>query len=49
MDYSFYDELKDCVSSVELTYMQEVKKSKRDFVVQKTTDFRLNKYEKVDT
>ena len=42
----FYDELKDCVSSVADLYTKEVKKSKRDFVVQKTTDFRLNKYEK---
>jgi len=42
----FYDELKDCVSSVADLYAKEVKKSKRDFVVQKTTDFRLNKYEK---
>ena len=42
----FYDELKDCVSSVADLYAKEVKKAKRDFVVQKTTDFRLNKYEK---
>ena len=42
----FYDELKNCVSSVADLYAKEVKKAKRDFVVQKTTDFRLNKYEK---
>ena len=42
----FYDELKDCVSSVADLYVKEIKKSKRDFVAQKTTDFRLNKYEK---
>ena len=30
-------------------YYEEVKKSKRDFVVQKTTDFRVNKYEKGDS
>ena len=40
----FYDELKNCVSSVADLYAEEVKKSKRNFVVQKTTDFRLNKY-----
>ena len=42
----FYDQLKDCVSNVAELYAKEVKKAKRDFVVQKTTDFRLNKYEK---
>jgi len=42
----FYDELKNCVSVVADLYKEEVKKAKRDFVVQKTTDFRLNKYEK---
>ena len=42
----FYNELKECVSNVADLYTKEVKKSNRDFVVQKTTDFRLNKYEK---
>ena len=42
----FYNELKECVSNVADLYAKEVKKSDRDFVVQKTTDFRLNKYEK---
>ena len=42
----FYNELKDCVSVVADLYKEEVKKAKRNFVVQKTTDFRLNKYEK---
>ncbi len=42
----FYNELKDCVSSVADLYAKEIKKSKRDFVAQKTTDFRLNKYDK---
>ena len=42
----FYDELKDCVSSVADLYAKEIKKSKRNFVAQKTTDFRVNKYEK---
>ena len=42
----FYNELKESVSNVADLYAKEVKKSDRDFVVQKTTDFRLNKYEK---
>ena len=42
----FYNELKNCVSVVADLYKEEVKKAKRNFVVKKTTDFRLNKYEK---
>ena len=45
-DHVFYEELNHAVSGVAERYSEEVKKNKRDFVVQKTTDFRLNKYEK---
>ncbi len=42
----YYDELKNIVSKAANLYSEEVKKSDRDFIVQKTTDFRLNKYNK---
>jgi len=45
-DHVFYEVLNHAVSDVAERYSEEVKKNKRDFVVQKTTDFRLNKYEK---
>jgi len=45
-DHVFYEALNHAVSDVAERYSEEVKKNKRDFVVQKTTDFRLNKYEK---
>ena len=43
---NYYEELKFIVSDVANLYAEEVKKAKRNFVVQKTTDFRVNKYEK---
>ena len=45
-DSDYYEPLKSIVSDVANLYTEEVKKSKRNFVVQKTTDFRVNKYEK---
>ena len=45
-DSDYYEPLKSIVSDVANLYAEEVKKAKRNFVVQKTTDFRVNKYEK---
>ncbi len=42
----FYDELKDIVSDVTDLYSEQQIKNDRVFVAQKTTDFRLNKYDK---
>jgi len=45
-DNKFYNELKDAVSEVAKKYTVKMKSfHDRDFVVQKTTDFRLNKYD----
>ena len=45
-DHVFYEELNHAVTNVAERYSKEVKKAKRDFTVHKTTDFRVNKYEK---
>jgi len=45
-DDIFYNDLKDAVSEVAKKYTVKMKSFlDRDFVVQKTTDFRLNKYD----
>jgi predicted 2-oxoglutarate/Fe(II)-dependent dioxygenase YbiX len=45
-DNIFYNDLKDAVSEVAKEYTVKMKNFlDRDFVVQKTTDFRLNKYD----
>ena len=45
-DDIFYNDLKDAVSEVAKKYTVKMKSLlDRDFVVQKTTDFRLNKYD----
>ena len=45
-DHVFYKELNHAVTDVAERYSEEVKKNKRNLVVHKTTDFRINKYEK---
>ena len=45
-DHVFYEELNHAVTDVAERYSEEVKKAKRNFVAHKTTDFRVNKYEK---
>ena len=45
-DHTFYKDLNDAVSEVAKKYTVKMKSfHDRDFVVQKTTDFRLNKYD----
>ena len=42
----FYDEIKDIVSKVSDLYTAKMKRvNKRDFIVSKSTDFRLNRYD----
>jgi len=45
-DHVFYKELNHAVTGVAERYSEEVKANKRNFVAHKTTDFRVNKYEK---
>ncbi len=40
-----YDALKNCTYDVAKRYSEEMTKNKRIFTAQKTTDFRLNKYD----
>ena len=42
----FYEELNNAVTDVAVRYSEEVKRSKRNFVAHRTTNFRVNKYEK---
>ena len=44
-DNVYYEELKNCSSDVAKRYSEEMTKNKRIFTAQKTTDFRLNKYD----
>ena len=45
-DHTFYKDLNDAVTKVAKKYTVKMKSfHNRDFVVQKTTDFRLNKYD----
>ena len=45
-DHVFYEELNSAVTDVAERYSEEIKTYKRNFVAHKTTDFRVNKYEK---
>jgi len=44
-DNVYYEKLKNCSIDVVKRYSEEMKKNKRIFTAQKTTDFRLNKYD----